>query len=72
MSKILSMRKSILIAILFALCFVSAQDVIAQRRNPAKNADIAFERKQYYSAIEKYKKLIRKQAKRNIKTKGFE
>ena len=61
------MRKSILIAILFALCFVSAQDVIAQRRNPAKNADIAFERKQYYSAIEKYKKAYKKTGKKKYK-----
>lgn len=58
------MRKSILVAILFALCFVSMQDVMAQRRSPAKSADTSFERKQYYSAIEKYKKAYKKTGKK--------
>ena len=41
-----------------------AQPLEAQRRNPAKNADIAFERGQYTLAIERYKKAIKKTKKK--------
>ncbi len=41
-----------------------AQPANAQRRNPSKSADIAFERKQYNVAIERYKKAYKKTGKK--------
>ena len=46
--------------ILFALLLGAAQPLDAQRRSPAKSADIAFERGQYTIAIERYKKAAKK------------
>ena len=46
--------------ILLVILLGAAQSVEAQRRNPAKNADLAFERGQYNLAIERYKKAIKK------------
>ena len=48
-----------LLFILFALLLGAAQPLEAQRRSPAKSADVAFERGQYFTAIERYKKLPR-------------
>jgi len=44
----------------------AAQTVDAQRRSPAKNADIAFERGQYNLAIERYKKAVKKTKKKKF------
>ena len=46
--------------ILLVILLGAAQSIEAQRRNPAKNADLAFERGQYNLAIERYKKAIKK------------
>lgn len=46
--------------VLLILIFGTAQQVDAQRRSPARNADIAFERGQYNLAIERYKKAFKK------------
>ena len=46
--------------ILLVLLFGAALPLEAQRRNPAKSADIAFERGQYTLAIERYKKAFKK------------
>ena len=54
-----SMKKYILI-ILSALFIFMSSDLYAQRRNPAKNADLAFGRKQYTEAADRYKKAYRK------------
>ncbi len=56
-----------LLFILCALLLGAAQPLEAQRRSPAKNADIAFERGQYSLAIERYKKAVKK-----VKNKKFE
>ena len=56
-----------LLLILFAILLGAAQPVEAQRRNPAKNADVAFERGQYNTALERYKKAIKK-----VKKKKYE
>lgn len=56
-----------LLLILFAILLGAAQPLEAQRRNPAKNADTAFERGQYSIAIERYKKALKK-----VKKKKFE
>ncbi len=53
------MRKYILILLSALFVFMSA-DLQAQRRNPAKNADLAFGRKQYTEAADRYKKAYRK------------
>ena len=53
------MKRYILI-ILSALFIFMSSDIYAQRRNPAKNADMAFERKQYTEAVDRYKKAYRK------------
>ena len=53
------MRKYILI-MLSALFIFMSSDIYAQRRNPAKNADLAFGRKQYTEAADRYKKAYRK------------
>ena len=53
-----------LLFILTILMIGLAQPLEAQRRNPAKNADIAFERGQYTLAIERYKKAIKKTKKK--------
>lgn len=44
----------ILLSLLFV--FLNA-DLYAQRRNPAKNADLAFGRKQYTEAVDRYKSI---------------
>ena len=43
-----------------ALFIFMGSDLYAQRRNPAKNADLAFGRKQYTEAADRYKKAYRK------------
>ncbi len=54
-----TMKKYILI--LLALLFVMTDiELYAQRRNPAKNADLAFGRKQYSEAVDRYKKAYKK------------
>ena len=55
----MSMKRYILI-ILSALFIFMSSDIYAQRRNPAKNADLAFGRKQYTEAADRYKKAYRK------------
>ncbi|MBO6026236.1 MAG: OmpA family protein [Bacteroidales bacterium] len=53
------------IIILFSLlCLCLDTELYAQRRNPAKNADLAFGRKQYIEAADLYKKAYKK-SKRN-------
>lgn len=49
-----------LLLILALILLGSTQMLEAQRKSPAKNADILFERGQYYSAIERYKKAYKK------------
>lgn len=56
-----------LLLILFAILLGAAQPLEAQRRSPAKNADIAFERGQYTVALERYKKAVKK-----VKKKKYE
>ena len=47
--------------IILSLLFVMlSTDIFAQRKNPAKNADLAFGRKQYTEAVDRYKKAYRK------------
>ncbi len=53
------MKKYTLI-IMSALFILISGDLYAQRRNPAKNADLAFGRKQYTEAADRYKKAYRK------------
>ncbi|MBR6091923.1 MAG: OmpA family protein [Bacteroidales bacterium] len=53
-----------LLFILFAILLGCAQPLEAQRRNPAKSADVAFERGQYSLAIERYKKAVKKMKKK--------
>ena len=53
------MKRYILI-IMSALFIFMSSDLYAQRRNPAKNADLAFGRKQYTEAADRYKKAYRK------------
>ena len=55
----MSMKRYLLI-ILSALFIFMSSDLYAQRRNPAKNADLAFGRKQYTEAADRYKKAYRK------------
>ena len=52
--------KKYIIVILSALFIFMSADLQAQRRNPAKNADLAFGRKQYTEAADRYKKAYRK------------
>ena len=54
-----SMKRYLLI-IMSALFIFMSSDLYAQRRNPAKNADLAFGRKQYTEAADRYKKAYRK------------
>ena len=56
------LKKLFLILILIVLG--SSEQVSAQGRNPSKSADIAFERKQYNVAIERYKKAYKKTGKK--------
>lgn len=49
-----------LLLILALILFGSSQQIEAQRKSPAKNADILFERGQYFNAIERYKKAYKK------------
>ena len=53
------MKRYILI-LMSALFIFMSSDIYAQRRNPAKNADLAFGRKQYIEAADRYKKAYRK------------
>ena len=50
--------------ILSILLLAVSQPIEAQRKSPAKNADIAFERGQYNAAIERYKKALKKTGKK--------
>ena len=51
--------------LLFIIIIIGiAQPANAQKRNPSKSADIAFERKQYNVAIERYKKAYKKTGKK--------
>ena len=52
--------KKYLIILLSLLCLCLDADLYAQRRNPAKNADLAFGRKQYIQAADRYKKASKK------------
>ena len=52
--------KRYLLIILSVLFIFMSSDIYAQRRNPAKNADLAFGRKQYTEAADRYKKAYRK------------
>ena len=54
----MSMKRYILI-IMSALFIFMSSDIYAQRRNPAKNADLAFGRKQYTEAADRYKTAYR-------------
>ncbi|MBR4391241.1 MAG: OmpA family protein [Bacteroidales bacterium] len=56
--------KKYLIIVLSLLCLCFDTELYAQRRNPAKNADLAFGRKQYTEAADRYKKAY-KRSKRN-------
>ena len=56
--------KRYIIILLSILCLCMDADLYAQRRNPAKNADLAFGRKQYLEAADLYKKAYKK-SKRN-------
>ena len=53
------MKRYILI-LMSALFIFMSSDIYAQRRNPAKNADLTFGRKQYIEAADRYKKAYRK------------
>lgn len=53
-----------LFLILIVIVLGAAEPVCAQRRSPSKSADIAFERKQYNVAIERYKKAYKKTSKK--------
>lgn len=53
-----------LFLILIIIVLGAAEPVCAQRRNPSKSADIAFDRKQYNVAIERYKKAYKKTGKK--------
>lgn len=55
------------IFILTILIIGLAEPLNAQRRNPSKSADQAFERKQYNLAIERYKKAYKKTGKKKYK-----
>ena len=52
--------KRYLLIIMSVLFIFMSSDLYAQRRNPAKNADLAFGRKQYTEAADRYKKAYRK------------
>jgi len=49
-----------LLLILTLIFIGSLQQLDAQRKSPAKNADIMFERGQYFNAIDRYKKAYKK------------
>ncbi|MBR5604345.1 MAG: OmpA family protein [Bacteroidales bacterium] len=53
-----------LFLILIVIVLGAAEPVCAQRKSPSKSADIAFERKQYNVAIERYKKAYKKTGKK--------
>ena len=55
----MTMKRHIII-LLSLLCLCVDADLYAQRRNPAKNADLAFGRKQYIEAADLYKKAYKK------------
>ena len=52
--------KKYFIIILSLLCLGLHPELCAQRRNYAKNADLAFGRKQYIEAADRYKKAYKK------------
>ncbi|MBQ8222670.1 MAG: OmpA family protein [Bacteroidales bacterium] len=52
------------IFLIFIITILGVGQADAQRRNPSKSADIAFERKQYNIAIERYKKAYKKTGKK--------
>lgn len=58
-------KRVILILTILIIGFI--EPLNAQRRNPSKSADIAFERKQYNTAIERYKKAYKKTSKKKYK-----
>lgn len=53
------MKKYTLIVLSLLFVFLNT-DLYAQRKNPAKNADLAFGRKQYTEAVDRYKKAYKK------------
>ena len=53
------MKKYLIVLISF-LCLCLDTELYAQRGNPAKNADLAFGRKQYTEAVDRYKKAYKK------------
>ena len=52
--------KKYIVILLSILCLCLSSETMAQRRNPAKNADLAFGRKQYTEAVDRYKKAYKK------------
>lgn len=56
--------KRYIFLIISLLLAASSADLFAQKRNPAKNADIAFDKGQYTAAVDRYKKAYKK-TKRN-------
>ena len=60
------MTRKVFFTFIITLVF-SIQPVLAQRK-ACKSADIAYERKQYNTAIERYKKALKKTARKRKKT----
>ncbi len=54
------MNKLFPVILIFSLLIAVPSTINAQRRNPAKNADVAFSKQQYSLAIDKYKKAYSK------------
>ena len=52
--------KKYIVFLFTLLCLFMDAELYAQRRNPAKNADLAFGRKQYIEAADRYKKAYKK------------
>ena len=59
--------KRYIVILLSILCLCLGTDLYAQKKNYAKNADLAFGRKQYTEAVARYKKAYKK-CKRKRKT----
>ena len=62
-------KRVILILTILIIGFI--EPLNAQRRSPSKSADIAFERKQYNTAIERYKKAYKKTGKKKYQVSSF-
>ena len=55
------------VALILIVTIIGIAPANAQKRNPSKSADIAFERKQYNVAIERYKKAYKKTGKKKYR-----